>query len=138
MGSLPGAPETQRSTSARTEFQPPRRPRRLGAGLAALATIALLSVASACATKATPDQCARACQNVAQIYMGVTDELSSSQEVLQQMGETGAAMAREMASHYLDFLQGECERECNDKGTSNFADCLIEARTTADLDRCQD
>lgn len=89
-----------------------------------------------CPAKATKDDCAQACENVSRLYLGAVDQQSGSDEVLKQMGEAGAKMAREMAALQLDFLKQECEQECNERATRDLTDCLIQAKSSADLEKC--
>lgn len=89
-----------------------------------------------CAAKASREDCAKACENVSKLYLGAVERESGSDEVLKAMGEAGSKMAREMASLQIDFLRQECEQECNERATRNLTDCLINARTSEDLERC--
>lgn len=91
---------------------------------------------SACDAKATDEECSAACENVTRLYLGAVDEQAASEELLTQMGEAGASMAKEMASMQLEYLRHECQRECKAKATRKQVDCLKAAKTTEQAGRC--
>ncbi|MCC6625049.1 MAG: hypothetical protein IT385_27625 [Deltaproteobacteria bacterium] len=101
-----------------------------------LALLVPLAAAGGCDAKATPDECEAACKNVTDLYLGAVDKQAQSDQVLQQMGATGAAMAKEMANLQLEFLKKECVKECNAKATRKQTDCLIKATSSEDINRC--
>lgn len=91
---------------------------------------------TACTSMATPEGCERACTNVQEIFLGVVDEETSRENVLAEMGDTGAELARETASHFLKFLKSDCERQCNARATEKTVNCLSQAKSVQDLNRC--
>ena len=95
-----------------------------------------LAAVVGCDAKATPDECELACKNVTDLYLGAVDKQAASDQVLQQMGATGAAMAKEMANLQLEFLKKECVKECNAKATRKQTECLIKATSSEDINKC--
>lgn len=95
-----------------------------------------LAAVGGCDAKATPEECESACKNVTDLYLGAVDKQAASDQVLQQMGATGAAMAKEMANLQLEFLKKECVKECNAKATRKQTACLIQAKSSEDINRC--
>ncbi|TNF32605.1 MAG: hypothetical protein EP329_09645 [Deltaproteobacteria bacterium] len=92
---------------------------------------------SGCPAKATRDDCAKACDNVNRLYLGAVEKQSGSNAVLSKMGEAGAKMAQDMASLQLDFLRQECEQECMERATRDLTECLSNAKSPEDLERCE-
>jgi hypothetical protein len=95
-----------------------------------------LGALSACDERAVEADCKEACENVTRLYLGAVDQQVASQETLKQMGESGAAMAKEMASMQLEFMRHECERECKAKASKRQATCLKEAKTPEEASAC--
>lgn len=102
----------------------------------AITLLVALAAAAGCDAKATPEECDKACKNVTDLYLGAVDKQASSDAVLQQMGATGSAMAKEMAQLQLEFLKKECVKECNAKATRKQTECLISAKSSEDINRC--
>jgi len=101
-----------------------------------ISLLVALAGVTGCDAKATPDECEAACKNVTDLYLGAVDQQAASDQVLQQMGATGAAMAKEMANLQLEFLKKECVKECNAKATQKQTQCLINAKSSEDINRC--
>lgn len=107
------------------------RPRRLGlAGMFALLAFA------GCEAKATQEECRSACDNLKTVILGVVEQETAREETMKKMGQTGAELARETASLFVDYLTRECERQCNARSTRKVAECLTAAKTPEDVNRC--
>lgn len=104
--------------------------------LAVITLIAPLVVSAGCDAKATQEECDNACKNVTDLYLGAVDKQAATDAVLQQMGATGAQMAKEMAQLQLEFLKKECVKECYAKATRKQTECLINAKSSEDISRC--
>lgn len=91
---------------------------------------------SGCEAKATQEECNLACDNLKGVFLGVVDKETSAEETLKKMGPTGAELARETASLFVDYLTRECVRQCNARTTRKVAECLTTARTPEDVNRC--
>jgi|GEM_PF-2156285 len=107
--------------------------RTLSSALVLLVAIAI----GGCPAKATKDDCAKACDNVNRLYLGAVEQQSGSNDVLSKMGEAGAKMAKDMASLQLDFLRQECQQECLERATKDLTECLSNAKTPEDLEKCE-
>lgn len=102
----------------------------------AITSIIALGAVAGCDAKATPEECDKACKNVTDLYLGEVAKQASNNTVLQQMGATGAAMAKEMAQLQLEFLKKECVKECYAKATRKQTECLVSAKSNEDINRC--
>jgi hypothetical protein len=101
-----------------------------------IAAVVGVSALGGCDERAVETDCKFACENVTRLYLGAVDQQVASQETLKSMGESGAAMAKEMASMQLEFMRHECERECRTKASKRQATCLKEAKTPEELSAC--
>lgn len=117
------------SPDLRNARAPRRTPRRIGW------MFALLALAG-CEAKATPDECRSACDNLKTVILGVVEKETAREETMKKMGPTGAELARETASLFVDYLTRECERQCNARSTRKVAECLTNAKTPEDVNRC--
>ena len=107
--------------------------RRAQRGLVACLAIGMLG---ACEAKATPEECDGACTNLNGVFLGVVDKETNREETLKKMGTTGAELARETAALFVDFLTRECVRQCTARSTRKVAECLTNAKTPEDVNRC--
>jgi hypothetical protein len=89
-----------------------------------------------CEAKATADECNNACDNLKGVFLGVVEKETSREETLTKMGPTGAELARETASLFVDYLTRECVRQCNARSTRKVAECLTAAKSPEDVNRC--
>ena len=103
--------------------------------LAALALITAFAL-SGCAFKASDEECASACENVARISHEEVNAQVESDETLAETGEGGKSMARNMASAMVDAIRDECAKQCAEKGTRKQAECLAKLTNVADLESC--
>lgn len=98
-------------------------------------SFALLAFAG-CEAKATQEECRSACDNLKTVILGVVEQETAREETMKKMGQTGAELARETASLFVDYLTRECERQCNARSTRKVAECLTAAKTPDDVNRC--
>ncbi|HRE90351.1 MAG TPA: hypothetical protein PK095_14560 [Myxococcota bacterium] len=89
-----------------------------------------------CEAKATQEECRSACDNLKTVILGVVEQETAREETMKKMGQTGAELARETASLFVDYLTRECERQCNARSTRKVAECLAAAKTPDDVNRC--
>jgi hypothetical protein len=92
---------------------------------------------TACASKASDEQCSKACGNVATVAMGEVHRQLEEHEDLKNTGETGREMATAMAQTMMDGIRSECRKQCRDKGTRKQAECLEQSTTMDELESCR-
>ncbi len=103
-----------------------------------LVTIAGIALSiSACDAKATADDCSNACNNVTKLFLGEVQRQTAESEELKEIGQSALDEAEAMAKIQLEFLQRECESECNAKASKKQTECMLAAKSNADLNSCQ-
>ena len=89
---------------------------------------------AACDFKASEEECAAACDNVAKVgHAGVEQKIAETKD-LADSGE--GRMARSMASAMVDAIKNECLKQCKDKGTRKLTECLVESQSVEQINRC--
>jgi len=95
-----------------------------------------LSGLAGCEAKATPEECESACANLKSVFLGVVERETAKEDAQKKMGTTGAELARETASLFVEFLTRECTRQCNARSTRKVTECLRAAKSEDDIKRC--
>ena len=99
--------------------------------------LSLAFLIGACASKASPEDCTAACENVAKVALGEVHEQLKKDEELSAAGEEGKELVTSLAQGMLEGIRSECEDECRLKGTKQQAQCLSHASTMDDLEACR-
>ncbi|MGM0575466.1 MAG: hypothetical protein ACQEXJ_07020 [Myxococcota bacterium] len=105
--------------------------------LGATVALTLASASAGCAFKASEEECRTACENVAKVSQTHIDQKIEATRDLAESGEEGKAIARDMATAMIDAVEDECLKQCMDKGTRDKAECLSNAKSVEDLEKCK-
>lgn len=105
--------------------------------LALLCLVLTVAALGACASKASPEDCTAACENVAKVALGEVHEQLKKDQELSAAGEEGKELVTSLAQGMLEGIRSDCEDECRLKGTKQQAQCLTQAGSMADLDACK-
>ncbi len=99
--------------------------------------VALMALTPGCASKASPEECEKACENVARVALGQVESQLEQDEELRDAGESGREIAKSMAEQMMNFIEEECSTQCEIRGTRNQAGCLTKAANMKDLYACE-
>lgn len=95
-----------------------------------------LLMASGCAARATAEDCERACGNLRGVFLEAVQQETNRDDTLKKLGATGAQLAQETASLFIDYFTRDCVKECESRATSKTADCLAGAKSEEDVKKC--
>ena len=120
--------------STRTEQHNGRGTGRTRSWLIAASLMAVTT--SGCAARATADECNKACTNLKSVFLNTVKQETNRDETLKKLGATGAQLAEETASLFIDYFTRTCMKECESRATSETADCLARAGNEDDVKKC--
>lgn len=90
--------------------------------------------APACDFKASEQECALACDNVAKVGHSEVEQKIAETKDLADSGE--GRMARSMASAMVDAIKDECLKQCKEKGTRKLTECLASSNSVEQINGC--
>ena len=99
-----------------------------------LSLTALCWSLQACDFKASEQECAAACENVAKVGHTEVEQKIAETKDLADSGE--GRMARSMASAMVDAIKDECAKQCKEKGTRKLTECLQSSQSVEQINRC--
>lgn len=110
---------------------------KIQAAIAATAIALTLVGGMGCASKASDGECAEACDNVVAIGMSELEAKMAQDPDLKAAGDTGKELVKKQAEALLKSIKESCVSECSKKGTQKQADCLKNAKSSADFANCK-
>ena len=87
-----------------------------------------------CDFKASEEECALACDNVAKVGHSEVEQKIAETKDLADSGE--GRMARSMASAMVDAIKDECLKQCKEKGTRKLTECLQSSNSVEQINGC--
>ena len=108
----------------------------LRVGLLVFVAASMIVCGASCATRASQEDCQKACKNVADLGLAHVEKLAQDDELLGKAGAEGKEIAVSMAQAFLDNVRNVCTDECTKKGTKKVAQCYSQAQSLQELEQC--